>query len=86
MLYIYIDLLKLDSRTKLQPQRRIPKAPTRHINEFQRMILAQKLLITQYVDLGIRIGKYIIYRVHIVYIECIYSVIYLESLYSVYSI
>lgn len=44
--YIYIDLLKLDSRTKLQPQRRIPEAPTRHINKFQRMILAQKLLIT----------------------------------------
>lgn len=75
VVYIYIDLLKLDSRTKLQPQRRIPEAPTRHINEFQRMILAQKLLITQYVDLGIGTGKYNIYRVHIVYIECIYSVI-----------
>lgn len=69
VVYIYIDLLKLDSRTKLQPQRRIPEAPTRHINEFQRMILAQKLLITQYVDLGIGIGKYIICRVCIEFID-----------------
>lgn len=84
-IYIYIDLLKLDSRTKLQPQRRIPEAPTRHINKFQRMILAQKLLITQYVDLGDR-NRNIYYiqsmyrsaqsvcRVCRVYVECIYSV------------
>lgn len=47
-------LLEVDEpRPKLQPQWRILEPPTRHINELQRVILAEQLIVAQDINLPI---------------------------------